>query len=194
MSNARMHLRFRHRFPLIGHFLHWTLSRHGVSLNAHLGPFSRSWGTQAKTTTIDVPGHLGFFWRKQARRGSGTRRPRLSSEEQQALAAAHAGNAWTHVVVGLAFLEAAVEAIHIWVHPFSQAAVSGNPLFTLVVLTGGLIVVITFLHRQRIVGGVVLFILGVFGLWLQWTLFHSLAWHDVHAPVHAAAALTQIPL
>jgi hypothetical protein len=182
-----MHLRFRHRFPLMGHFLHWTVSRHGVSLNAHVGLFSRSWGTQAKTTTVDMPGHLGFFWRKQSRR-----RPRshISDEDRQLLAAAHAGNRWTHVAVALAVLEALVEAIHIWVHPFSNVVISGQPLFILVVLSGALIALIIFAHKRDIVGGLVIFVLALLGIYLQWILFHAWAWGDVHAALtHALPAL-----
>jgi hypothetical protein len=178
-----MHLRFRHRFPLAGHFLHWTLSRHGVSLNMHVGLFSRSWGTQGNTTTVDAPGHLGFFWRKQTRK----RRRRLSEEE----ISAHAAGRWTHLAVALVLLEAVVEAVHIWLHPFSDVVVSGSPLLVLLLLSGGLCALIVFAHRRGIMGGLVIFVLALVGLYVQWKLFGALAWNDVHAAtpavVHAHA-------
>lgn len=174
-----MHLRFRKSFPIVGHLLHLTVSRHGVSLNLHAGLFSRSWGTRYATTTIDAPGHFGLYWRKQAAH---------TQHRPHEIAEARHEHHWLHLTLALAFLAGAVEAIHIWVHPFSQTQVVGHPLTTLLLLMGALIGVIFLTDRLGLVSGIFIFLLGLGAIYLEWTLFHSLAWHDVHsiAVTHAS--------
>lgn len=63
---ANMRFRFRKTFRIIPGILTWTASKRGLSLNLNLGIYSKSWGTGGRrTTTLDVPGTSGIFWRKQ---------------------------------------------------------------------------------------------------------------------------------
>lgn len=63
-----MRFRFRKSVALWPGHLNATVSRRGVSLNGRLGIFSRSWGTRGRSTTIDMPGTSGIFWRREDRR------------------------------------------------------------------------------------------------------------------------------
>jgi len=182
-SRSKMHLRFRHSFPLVGHFLHFTVSKKGVSLNAHAGFFSKSWGTRGNTTTVDAPGHLGLFWRKQSKRTHASADEVATKHEHK----------WFHLSLALVVLVAIVEAWHIWVHPFSKVVIVGQPLNTLLILTGALAVAVLFLHHLGVASGIILFLLTLGGVYLQWRVFHSTAWNDVHpamaAVVHHATAV-----
>lgn len=68
-----MNFRFRKSFTIIPGILKWTVSKKSTSLNLNLGIFSRSWGTRGKTTTLDMPGTSGIFWRKEERRKKGNK-------------------------------------------------------------------------------------------------------------------------
>ena len=175
-------MRFRKSFPLAGHFLHWTISKNGISLNAHLGPVSRSWGTRGNTSTIDAPGHIGLFWRKQTRR---THTQHDIPHDR--------GSGWFHLALGFAALETVVEAFHIWVHPFSNVTVSGQPLLFLAVLSGLLVAFILFCHHLRLAGGFLLIPIALIGVYVQWKLFGSIAWHDVHAIVSHSSPVSPAP-
>lgn len=63
-----MKFRFRKSFSIIPGILRWTVSKRGTSLNLNLGIFSKSWGTRQNTTTLDMPGTSGIFWRKEQRK------------------------------------------------------------------------------------------------------------------------------
>lgn len=178
-----MNLRFRKQFPLLGKFLHWTISKRGVSLNMHMGPFSRSWGTMGNTTTLDAPGHLGFSWRKQ------TRRHHMSAAEHEALVTGHRGETGLIFAMPLVILAGLIEAAHIWLHPFSHVTVTGHPLTALVLTLGVLVVVLFVLRHTHMVPSFFLFVLGLLGVYVQWKVFHGMAWHDVHhVAAHAKAA------
>jgi hypothetical protein len=63
---AGLNFRFRKSFNIIPGILRWTISKRGASLNLNLGIYSKSWGTGGRrTTTVDLPGTSGIFWRKQ---------------------------------------------------------------------------------------------------------------------------------
>lgn len=64
----QMRFRFRKSLTLWPGHLKATVSRRGVSLNGRVGIFSRSWGTRGRSTTIDMPGTSGIFWRREDRR------------------------------------------------------------------------------------------------------------------------------
>lgn len=67
----RMPFRFHKSFPLLGRFIQGTVSKKGVSLNMRMGPLSKSWGTgRRRSTTLDMPGTSGIFWRSQRRASS----------------------------------------------------------------------------------------------------------------------------
>lgn len=89
----RTRFRFRKSVPLLGRFLTGTISRRSVSLNLRLGIFSRSWGTRGRTTTLDVPGTSGLFFRKEERR----RKPR-DPAEREALAELSRRRRWKLVI------------------------------------------------------------------------------------------------
>jgi hypothetical protein len=63
-----MNFRFRKSLTIIPGILKWTVSKKSTSLNLNLGIFSRSWGTRGTTTTLDMPGTSGIFWRSEKRR------------------------------------------------------------------------------------------------------------------------------
>lgn len=75
-----MRFRFRKSVALWPGHLNATVSRRGVSLNGRLGIFSRSWGTRGRSTTIDMPGTSGIFWRREDRR----RKPRGGCDTETA--------------------------------------------------------------------------------------------------------------
>jgi hypothetical protein len=181
-----MHWRFRKSFPIIGHFLHVTVSKKGVSLNLHAGLLSRSWGTRGNTTSVDAPGHFGLYFRKQ------TRRPQGREHRDEALSVRHE-HRWLHLSLALALLCALVEAWHVWVHPFSDMRITGHPLRDLVLLTGLLIVLILTLHHLRIASGIILFLLALVGIYAQWASFHKLDWHDPRPVVTPAAQTAPAP-
>lgn len=94
------HLRFRKSFPILGKFLQATISKRGLSLNLHLGPLSKSWGTGGRrSTTVDMPGTSGLFWQKRG------------SHQDDDDAVGEPGAGWRFlgktVLVGVALVEAA---------------------------------------------------------------------------------------
>jgi hypothetical protein len=66
-----MKFRFRKSLTIIPGVLKWTVSKKSTSLNLNLGLFSRSWGTRGTTTTLDLPGTSGLFFRSEKRRSRG---------------------------------------------------------------------------------------------------------------------------
>src|ERR1035438_9319626 len=109
MAASHMHMRFRKQFPILGHFLKWTISKRGISINAHAGIFSRSWGTRGNTETIDAPGHFGLYWRKQSRRHGAQSGAKVEG--------------W-HLAAIVIVVEGLIEASYIWAHPLISTCVT----------------------------------------------------------------------
>lgn len=65
---AGFRLRFRKSIPIIPKILYVTLNKKSYSINLRLGPYSRSWGNKRSHSTLDMPGELGFSYRKSKER------------------------------------------------------------------------------------------------------------------------------
>lgn len=166
-----MRFRFRKSFPLLGHFLKWTVSKRGVSVNAHAGPVSKSWGTRGTSTTVDAPGKMGFFWRKQSSRSH-------HEEHGHSASTRVSGHAWKFAAF-LIIVEAIIELVHIYVHPLSDCSTSGSPLTTLIIL---LLVQFGILYGLHSIGlnGFLVFLIICATIFFQWQFFQSHGWDDVH--------------
>ena len=131
----KMRFRFRKSVPVIPGLLNATVSRRGVSVNGRLGIFSRSWGTRGRSTTIDMPGTSGLFWRREDRRrkqrGKDAFETAFLERQASERRSLRAGNV-------LFVLMAAVLAGRLYLHPFSDCATTGHPGLMLLALIGTL--------------------------------------------------------
>jgi hypothetical protein len=126
---AKMNFRFRKTFPILGKFLHWTVSKKGISLNLHLGPLSRSWGTRGKTTTIDAPGHFGLFWRKQETH-SRRHQPEYVAEYAHTQARQHL---WRWLITVVIVIQTMAELVRANVH-FQSCRITGHPNIEILIM------------------------------------------------------------
>lgn len=122
MSEA--HLHFRKSFPIIPGILKFTVSKRGVSLNLHLGFYSRSWGTVENRTTVDLPGHMGLGLQKVDRHGK-----HHHGEPEQ-----HEGS--RDLSLALIFLTGIVLLARVYLHPLSHCTRTGHPLALVLVIVG----------------------------------------------------------
>lgn len=131
----RMRFRFRKSVNLLPGLLKLTVSRRGVSLNGRLGIFSRSWGTRGRSTTIDMPGTAGIFWRREDRRKA----IRGADEFETAFLRRRARERlWRRAGTIALVLLGLVLAARLWLHPFADCSTEGRPGVTLLVLLGSL--------------------------------------------------------
>jgi hypothetical protein len=172
-----MHFRFRKSFDIFGRILRWTVSKRGVSLNFHLGPFSKSWGTRQNTTTMDIPGTSGMFLRKEKRKHHSSDPDVRDYEHHQA----HR----KHITVAIGFffaVELVAELIRLNVHLGGESCtLSGHA--NLILLVSHALVLGTFLALRsqiRLLQGFcgLLLILGL--CYLQWRLFGSIVGGHIH--------------
>jgi hypothetical protein len=154
-----MNFRFRKSFSLLPG-LRGTISKKGVSLNFRAGLFSKSWGTRGTSTTIDMPGTAGFFWREERRRR------KMTDEERQEASRKF----WS----GLVYLLLAVQVVFglLWIYApqwFSDCSPSGSPLIShliySVVLFAGYAVAG---RRLRLLRGPLGVILALAAFYVQW--------------------------
>lgn len=140
-----MRFRFRKSFTIIPKVLHWTVSKKGASLNLRLGPYSKSWGTRGNSSTLDMPGTSGIFWRKQTSR----KKRKAGDEELEAAAAGFhpwaEGKRW---LLGGVILFAAVGYIQLGVHPLQTCALHGHPFIWWTVAVVLITIISSWLQRK----------------------------------------------
>lgn len=169
---AGFHAHFRKSFTIIPGLLKWTISKRGVSLNAHAGPLSKSWGTYESETSIDGPGHFGLGWRKTDRRKT----------SHQAKHHPFSG----FFTISLVGLEAVVLAGRTYLHPLAKSCTPGTHPGTMLLVVlglqvGALLLIWTQFPRLR---GFVFFLLMVFSLYVEWKLWG----HFVGSHIHCLAS------
>lgn len=149
-----MHLRLHKKFRIFK-WLHVTVSKTGVSVGVHLGPFSRNWGTRQNSTYIDGPGHFGLGWEQKTVHGH--------HDEDE-----HTGFHWLGWPVLM--VQTAVGVIRTYVHPLHHCELHGSPVVALIAIYGGSAVLYWISGRWRF-GGAFFLLLLIGGSWLQWQLY-----------------------
>jgi len=165
---AGLHFRFRKSFTLIPGVLHWTVSKRGASLNLHLLIYSKSWGTGGRrTTTIDMPGTTGMFWRKQQK---------VKQDPEDA------DEGFAHLIQLLFFWGLAVVSLfRFWIRAHGHT-VTGHPYWWI----GGLLAIdltgFWFLWRSwRPSVGVLGVLLAALVVYLQWQFLGNVVFqHTIH--------------
>ena len=165
---AGMHFRFRKSFDIIPGLLRWTVSKRGASLNLHLGFYSKSWGTGGRrTTTIDMPGTTGMFWRKQER---------VKEDPNDA------DEGFGHLVqLLLIWGGALVAVVRFWLDSHGHT-VSGHPYRWIGGLLVGELIVFWMLWRTwRPLAGWLGVLLAALVAYLQWKYLGNVVFHhDIH--------------
>jgi hypothetical protein len=166
---AGMSFRFRKSFKIIPGVLHWTISKKGVSLNLNLGIYSKSWGTGGRrTTTIDMPGTTGMFWRKQQ-----TVKKDPEDADEGFLHLIQLLVIWGGLLFGLARLH--LTGITADCH------LGGHPHIVLALMLAGELGLVWFLWRSWAPLKGFLGLLLVIGLaYIQWKLYGHLVAPDLH--------------
>lgn len=175
----RMRFRFRKRIPLLGRFLSATVSKKGVSLNLRAGPLSKSWGTRGKTTTLDMPGTSGMFWRKE----EGRRRTPPGADDQALAEGADQYRPWAggQTLLLLVLLGAGTLGVA-WtlLHPLADCEPSGAT-WRWALLVGAVTLPATSLQKRvsplHGAGAVVLAAVALWALWQGWGQWISPAMH-----------------
>jgi hypothetical protein len=164
-----MHAHFRKSFPIIPKLLYFTISKTGVSMQLHLGPVSKSWGTAQDSLSIDAPGHMGLGFRKTNRKKHDPLAPKTHK-------------ASFSFSIFFFILSAAGLYIRLYYHLLNHCTLTDHPAITLGLVIAATIVAFSVLwHLLRPVQGP-LFILICWGLiWLTWAyLFASFISPSIH--------------
>ncbi len=164
---AKMNFRFRKSFPIVPGILRFTISKKGWSVNLNLGIFSKSWGNIRQTTTLDMPGTTGIFWRKE--------QSTKKSHEEKAQSKVIHSKAHKQIFILSLWVTLLAWGVGLWqiyIHPFSNCKVEGSPATTFSIFIAIQAVLFVMLFRgmkvARGIGGVI--VIGIFCL-IQWQLF-----------------------
>ena len=168
-----MNFRFRKSIPIIGKLLRFTVSKKGVSLNLRLGWLSKSWGTRGTSTTLDMPGTSGMFFRKERRRSAKKLDPAAAALLRRQRSA-QAGQILGAIIIAVVAL---VELGRLHIHIGESCTLGGHPHITLGVLVAAQITVLRALRQK---GVLLVFAATVAVAVVQWKLFGALAMPNVH--------------
>jgi hypothetical protein len=133
---------------------------------------SKSWGTRGTSTTVDMPGTSGMFWRREQRRHKLD--PAQAEQQRRRFFMQMAQLTGLAVIV----VQALVELARLHVHFGDQVCrLDGHPHIVLGVLVLGQVVALRCLRHQR---AVVCLIATVLVAFVAWKLFGAWAMPSVH--------------
>lgn len=155
------HVRYRRSWTIIPHFLKWTLTGHGVSLNFSAGPFHKSIGTRGTTTDVDLPGK-GLYWRDQHYHSH-------LKNGHPAARAVHGGGFGLFLAAWVVVLQLLIGLAAIYLHLlFSRCQIPNHPLRVLIIIALLELLAMVIVWHLQIARGLLVFLVALAGCYGAW--------------------------
>jgi hypothetical protein len=168
------HFRFRKSFRIMPG-VKGTISRRGASINFHSGLVSKSFGTRRNTTTVDVPGVHGAFWRSEHGHGHHAH-GRASAEQRQWEHEQGKLHRRAHLVHGLMALSALILAGRLFLPALFERCVrhgAALPLLIVVIVVPWVAIAYGSKHVGMLRSPLALIACVVLA-WVQWKAYGAL--------------------